>query len=110
MRILCWNMQHKRASWRFLSERRECADVALLQEACTAPPDVAARLDVGPGPWIHKGWKGARAVVGLSERTEIERVPVADIMARRRRVRVPGIGEGNPRRPSVGGGVARPER
>lgn len=74
-------MQHKRASWRFLDQRRECADVALLQEACTPPPEVATKLDVGPGPWIYKGWNGARAVVGLSERTEIERVPVADIIA-----------------------------
>ncbi len=74
-------MQHKRASWRFLRERHAHADVALLQEACTPPPGVAAELDVGPGPWIYKGWNGARAVVRLSERIDVERVPVADIIA-----------------------------
>ena len=81
MRIVCWNMQHKRASWRFLRERHAYADVALLQEACTPPPEVATALDVGPGPWTHRGWKGARAVVRLSDEIGIERVPVADIIA-----------------------------
>ena len=81
MRIVCWNMEHKRASWRFLRERHADADIALLQEACTPPPEVAAALDAGPGPWIYEGWNGARAVVRLSERIDIERVPVADIIA-----------------------------
>lgn len=81
MRIVCWNMEHKRESWRFLRARHANADVALLQEACTPPPEVAAEFDVGPGPWIHKGWNGARAVARLSGRIGIERVPVADIIA-----------------------------
>lgn len=79
-RILCWNMEHQRASWRFLSENRSDADFALLQEACTPPDEVTARIDVGPGPWIHPGWKGAKAVVRLLERFSIHRVPVADII------------------------------
>ena len=81
MRIVCWNMQHKRASWHFLSERNEDADLALLQEACTPPAEVTAKLDVGPGPWINEGWNGARAVVRISDRVAIEWVSVADIMA-----------------------------
>ena len=59
MRIVCWNTEHKRASWRFLCERHREADVALLQEACTPPGEVAGRLDVGPGPW-------RRAVPGVA--------------------------------------------
>ena len=81
MKIICWNMQHKKASWRFLHERHADADVALLQEACTPPSEIKSKLDVGPGPWIYKGWNGARAVVGLSGRVKLERVPVSDIMA-----------------------------
>ncbi len=81
VRIVCWNMEHKRASWRFLRERHANADVALLQEACTPPAEVAAGLDTGSGPWIYKGWNGARAVVRLTDRIAIERVPVADIIA-----------------------------
>ncbi len=81
MRIVCWNMQHKRASWYFLSERNGDADLALLQEACTPPAEVTAKLDVGPGPWINEGWNGARAVVRISDRVAIEWVSVADIMA-----------------------------
>ena len=81
MRIVCWNMQHKRASWHFLSERNGDADLALLQEACTPPAEVTAKLDVGPGPWINEGWNGARAVARISDRVAIEWVSVADIMA-----------------------------
>ena len=80
MRIICWNMQHKRASWHFLRDRHADVDVALLQEACTPPSEVASELDVGPGPWIHGGWNGARAVVGVSGRANLKRVPVSDII------------------------------
>ena len=80
MQIICWNTQHKRASWRFLHERHGDADAALLQEACTPPREISSKLDVGPGPWIYKGWNGARAVVGLSGRVKMERVPVSDII------------------------------
>lgn len=80
MRVICWNMQHKRASWYFLHDRHGDDDVTLLQEACTPPRGVASGLDAGPGPWIHRGWKGARVVVGLSRRVDVERVPVARII------------------------------
>lgn len=79
-RIICWNMEYQRASWRFLNEDRKGADFALLQEACTPPAEVTARIDAGPGPWIHPGWKGAKAVVRLSDRFSIDRVSVADIV------------------------------
>ena len=80
MRIICWNTQHKRASWHFLDERHGDADAALLQEACTPPREIRSKMDVGPGPWIYKGWSGARAVVGVSGRVKMERVPISDII------------------------------
>ena len=70
VRIVCWNTEYKRESWCFLCERHGQADVALLQEACTPPEEIAGRLDVGPGPWIHRGWNGARAVVRISNRRQ----------------------------------------
>ena len=79
--ILSWNMQFKRDSWRFLRERHGDADIALLQEACIPPEDVADKLDVGPGPWVHKGWNGARAIVRIADNIAIERISVADIIA-----------------------------
>ena len=81
IRIVCWNTQHKLKSWRFLLKKNRDADLALLQEACTPPPKVSAKLDVGPGPWVNAGWNGARAVVGISDRVAINRFPVADIVA-----------------------------
>ena len=78
---MCWNTQHKRESWRFLLKKHGDTDLALLQEACTPPPEVSARFDVGPGPWVNAGWNGARAVVGISNRVAIHRIPVADIVA-----------------------------
>ena len=44
--IVCWNMAYRRESWRELV--RMGADVALLQEPCTVPDDVADHVDIGP--------------------------------------------------------------
>ncbi|MCY4087741.1 MAG: hypothetical protein OXG37_12895 [Actinomycetia bacterium] len=81
VRVVCWNAEHKRDSWRFLCDRRGEADVALLQEACTPPEEITRRLDVGPGPWVHEGWNGARAIVRISNRVWVERIPTRDIIA-----------------------------
>ena len=35
MKIISWNMQNKRESWRFLFERHGDVDFAFIQEACT---------------------------------------------------------------------------
>ena len=74
-------MQHKQESWRFLRACHGNADIALLQEACTPPDDVVCDLHVGPGPWVYKGWNGARAVVRISDDVAIERLSVDEIMA-----------------------------
>lgn len=44
--IVCWNMQYKGGSWRELV--RMGADIALLQEPCRVPDDVADHVDIGP--------------------------------------------------------------
>ena len=80
MRIISWNMQHKKASWHFLHQRHGDADVALLQEACTPPREVALQAGGRSRPWKHRGWNGARAVVGVSGRVDVDRVPVLDII------------------------------
>ena len=76
--IVCWNMQRKRASWQFLCERHGDADIALLQEACTPPVEVADKLDVGLGPWPRSC---ALAVAGISSNVFIERISVPDFRA-----------------------------
>ena len=81
LRVVCWNTEHKRDSWRFLCERHRETDVALLQEACTPPEEVVARLDVGPGLWVNRGWNGARAIVRLSDRVWVERIATGDIIS-----------------------------
>ena len=48
MQIICWNTQHKRASWRFLHERHCDADAALLQEACTPPREISSNWMSAP--------------------------------------------------------------
>ena len=36
---------------------------------------------MGPGPWVHKGWNGAHAVVRIYNHVWVERVPVEDVIA-----------------------------
>ena len=45
-KVVCWNMDYKRDSWRKLVQMD--ADVALLQEPCRVPPDVADRVEIEP--------------------------------------------------------------
>jgi len=82
MRIVCWNTEYRKESWRYLLDKHRRDDLALLQEACTPPDDVADKLDVGPGPWKVKGAKGMRAVVGLSGKIRIERLSDDQILKR----------------------------
>lgn len=74
--IVCWNMQYKRASWFFLREQHGDADVALLQEACTPPDDVATALNVGSGPWPRSC---SDVVVGIPGKVSIKRVLLPDL-------------------------------
>ena len=47
-RVVCWNMGWKRESWRTLARMRDDVDVALLQEVCRVPHEVADDVDLGP--------------------------------------------------------------
>lgn len=45
-KVVCWNMRYKRDSWRMLVQMG--ADVALLQETCRPPSDVADLVETRP--------------------------------------------------------------
>ena len=68
-------MAHKRASWRYLADMD--VDLALLQETCRPPADVAARIEIDPAPWINPGpgRRGAAwrtAIASVSGRVKVE--------------------------------------
>ena len=72
VKIVCWNIAHRHAAWRFLLD---CdADIALLQEAGPPPDDVAGQVEVDPAPFHDAdGYKTSRvAIVRLSDRVEVE--------------------------------------
>ena len=72
MKIITWNIAQRHAAWRRLLETD--ADIALLQEACEPPADVARRVEVDPAPWRTAG-VGSRhwrtAVVKLTDRVQV---------------------------------------
>ena len=73
MRIVSWNMAHRVSAWYRLLESD--ADIALLQEACSPPPDVAPKIETDSEPWSTDGdgfrvrWR--TAVVRLTDRAEV---------------------------------------
>ena len=85
-KVVCWNTARRREPWRCLVEMD--ADVALLQEACKPPPDVAGRIGLGCDEhWDSRLWNSRwyeergrfkklfdrwTRVVKLSDRVEIE--------------------------------------
>ena len=86
IRFVCWNMNFKQASWRTLATNSMDADVALVQEPCKIPADVAGRIDAGPeAHWDATNWNGdywqgrfprlsdrVAKVVRLSDRVRLE--------------------------------------
>lgn len=74
VRIVSWNMNHSLAPWQELVGME--ADIALLQEACRPPWEVARRIEVDSASWHTPGtdfmmmWR--TAVVGLSDRARLE--------------------------------------
>ena len=78
-KVVCWNMDHNGDSWRKLVQMD--ADVALLQEPCTVPSDVADRVEIEP-PEHWPDWnsclpKPARAlrrprIAKLSDRVKVD--------------------------------------
>jgi len=74
VQVVVWNIARREEAWRSLLDSD--ADVALLQEAAAPPADVAAKLDVNPGPWLTGGAESNRpwrtAVVRVSDRVRVE--------------------------------------
>jgi hypothetical protein len=76
LKILSWNIKHVAELWRTLLDSD--VDIALLQEACEPPSDIASRFDVDIQPWRTEGAGQSRlwraAVVGLKSRARIHRL------------------------------------
>ena len=87
-KIVCWNIDYKKAPWRELAKMADVgdADVALLQEAGKPPDDVSGKVDTGPcESWDSHTWNKYDSnrfplglldrwckVVKLSDRVEVE--------------------------------------
>ena len=85
-KVVCWNTARRREPWRCLAKMD--ADVALLQEACKPPPDIAGQIGLGCDEhWDSRLWNSRwyeergrfkklfdrwTRVVKLSDRVEIE--------------------------------------
>ncbi|MCY7306985.1 MAG: hypothetical protein LH632_12725 [Rhodoferax sp.] len=75
MKIISWNIRHRTDIWQSVVDLN--ADVALLQEACEPPMELASRLDHEPDPWCTEGtakrqWR--TSVVGIRRGIRIERM------------------------------------
>ena len=83
--VVNWNIAKRHKPWCQLVEM--AADIALLQEGCMPPADVADRVDTGPEGhwdshvWNSQWWEGRgwpdlydrwAMVVKLSDRVEVE--------------------------------------
>jgi hypothetical protein len=73
LKVLSWNMASRPELWRSLMSAD--VDVALLQEACAPPADVAAAVRTGPEEWRTDGEQAVRSwragVVGLKAGIDI---------------------------------------
>ena len=72
--VVSWNMGYRRKPWQELVHMG--ADVALLQETCRMPPDVADRVSTGPPKhrdshvWDSCLWD-LRSVPGLFQASQV---------------------------------------
>ena len=76
MKIISWNIAHRSQLWWKLLDAD--ADIALLQEACEPPSELAVRFDIDDAPWrtagagLKRHWR--TVVVGLNPRIRLHRV------------------------------------
>ena len=74
MKIISWNMAHKQKPWRCLLGMD--IDLALLQEACRPPGDIAERLEIDPALWSaperDSRVKWPTAIAVISNRVAVE--------------------------------------
>ena len=52
MKLICWNIGHRKAAWRSLPDLD--VDVVLLQEGYKPPKDVTDGIEVDPAPYFRK--------------------------------------------------------
>ncbi|MDE2744505.1 MAG: hypothetical protein OXI41_00795 [Chloroflexota bacterium] len=57
MRIVAWNMQNKRQSWRFLVNRHQDFDFAFVGEACVPPLDAKRVADTAKWNIPYETWE-----------------------------------------------------
>ena len=70
MRIVSWNMQNKRDSWRFLVDRHQDYDFAFVQEACTPTRYVrthAAHWDIPYERWQARPRRYKQEVLRIAD-------------------------------------------
>ena len=95
MKIVSWNMQNKRKSWRFLLDHHRDYDFAFVQEACTPPPYVpkdAPDWDIPYEVWEQKPKKYRQEIVRISNRWSFERLSreqISDATPDGRRIAIP---------------------
>jgi hypothetical protein len=74
LKMIAWNIARREAAWRLLLGSG--ADVALLQEACEPPRNVAQKIGVDPTPWrtdgLNRPWR--TVAVKLSDRVKVDRL------------------------------------
>jgi hypothetical protein len=74
IKLLSWNIAHRPELWRILLEMD--VDIALVQEACEPPPEIAERIRVDTEPWRTEGaglkrfWR--TAVVCLNPQMDVQ--------------------------------------
>lgn len=77
MRIVSWNMQNLKESWRFLIDRHQELDFAFVQEACTPTSHVrdhAGHWDIPNGRWQVRPKKYKQEVLSISGRWTFDRL------------------------------------
>ena len=81
LKLVSWNIRHRPETWRTLLDSGY--DIALLQEACAPPSDIASRFDVGAERWKTEGADGKRswrtALVGLNLGLRLDRIAARSI-------------------------------
>ncbi|MDE2847655.1 MAG: hypothetical protein OXO51_13160 [Gemmatimonadota bacterium] len=79
MKLICWNIGHRKAAWRSLPDLD--VDVVLLQEGYKPPKDVTDRIEVDPAPYYkndpqcpdRRGKAISRcAIVKVSDKVKVE--------------------------------------
>ncbi len=69
LKLISWNMAHKQESWRCLLDMD--IDLALLQEACRPPDDIAERVEIDPAPRSAPEWDSTFGIGTMNRRRAV---------------------------------------